>query len=77
MPTINELIEKDIACVYEDEGYFYIRLVLAPGINYDDSMWKIDKQTKEVSYLDYTAFMIDYQDEAIEINPSDLKERLK
>lgn len=52
IPTFDELLNKDIYYVTEDEKNYYFKPNLSPGVIYDTSLWVVDKETKSVSYLD-------------------------
>lgn len=45
---------------YEDDASWYIRP--EPEEFYDNTMWVVDKGTGGVSYLDYTGFLIDFEE---------------
>lgn len=65
--TLDELLSAGINSAWETDGYYYIKL--KPDGPYDNGMWRVDKKTKSVSYIDFTDFIINIEDNANEINP--------
>lgn len=51
-----EFMDKDVVEVYETDSSYYVKLKSEEY--YDDSMWKIDKSTGMVEYVDYTWFLV-------------------
>lgn len=55
----------------EDEGYYYLKF--QSDEYYDDSMWKVDKNTGEATYIDYTKYIVDVHEFATELDPKTFK----
>lgn len=72
--TLDELLQEEIILAAEDKDYYYIRL--KPKQFYDNSMWKVDKQTGKVSYMMYPQYIVRVEDNAVEINPETLRKRV-
>lgn len=69
--TFDELLNAEIVSVSEYEGFYYIRL--KPQEFYDNSMWKVDKKTKNVSLMYYTEYLLEINDKAKHIDPAMLR----
>lgn len=69
--TFDELLDADIEIMSDYDGFYYIRL--KPQELYDDSIWKVDKRTGEVSCSSFIDYMLDIQDKATPIDPKTLK----
>ncbi len=68
---LNELLSAEIISVSEHDGYYYIKL--KPYCDYDNSIWKVDKQTGKASYMMFTEYICNIMDKATEINPATLR----
>lgn len=68
--TFEELVKEEISYMGEYSGYYYIKL--KSDDFYDNSMWKVNKKTKEVSYMLFTQFF-EIADKAKVIDPVDFK----
>ena len=55
--TFDELLKKKIHKAFEDSDNYYIKLDLDPGVNYDVSLWVVNKKTGEVTYMDIMDFL--------------------
>lgn len=47
--TFEELLNSRIYMMTEDKNHYYIKL--DTDYNYDDSLWVVDKKSKNVSYM--------------------------
>ena len=55
-PTYEELMAReDTQFIAELGGNLYVKL--PPREHYDNTIWKVDKNTHEVSYMMFTAFL--------------------
>ena len=55
-PTYDELMRrKDTQFVSEHGGYLYVKL--PPTEYYDNTIWRVDKQTHEVFYMMFTEYL--------------------
>lgn len=55
-PTYEELMARsDIQFVAEHNGHIYVKL--PPVEYYDNTIWKVDKKTHNVSYMMFTEFL--------------------
>lgn len=68
---IDEISLNEIVYAAEFDGYYYLKL--KPETYCDNSMWKVDKNTGEATYIDYTAFIIDISKHATELDPKTFK----
>lgn len=75
--TLDELLNCDIKFVSEYNGYYFIKL--QPYCYYDNSIWRINKATGEVSYMMFTQYLCDgIANKATSINIEKIKnERVK
>ena len=69
--SFDELLKSNVRRITECGNFYYVEL--EPTEFYDNSMWKVDKETGEVSFMYYTDYIIDIMDKAREINPLMLK----
>ena len=74
--TFNELLNRDIEFIRETSDNYYIRLVENSDPN-DGTMYKVDKTTKKVSFIDIDAFILLIEDSTIETNLNELKRNSK
>ena len=65
-----ELMKNAILYAAEDESYFYVKV--KEDYDLSNAMWKVDKKTKKVSYIDYTDFIVNIEDGTKEIDPNAL-----
>ena len=54
--TINEILNGEILLVHEDEKNYYV--LLKPDYVYDDTVWKVDKNTKTVEFASYVSDVV-------------------
>ncbi|MBR1703113.1 MAG: hypothetical protein IJ716_14395 [Lachnospiraceae bacterium] len=69
--TIEELLNAGVTFAAEYNGAYYIQLK-AEGY-FDHGMYKVDKQTKKVSYFDMIDFMVDIKDKAVPVDLEKLR----
>lgn len=69
--SLDDLINAGIKQVYEYDGFYYV-LVKAREY-YDNSIWKVNKKTGEVSYMMFTEFIINVERFATSVDPNELK----
>lgn len=69
--NLDELLTAEIISVSEYGGYYYIKL--KPYCDYDNSIWKVDKQTGKASYMMFTEYILNVMDKAKEIDPATLR----
>lgn len=55
-----DIFKGPIAFICEDKEYYYIRPKFKDG-EYDDTVWKVNRKTGDIEYMDYTEF-IDIED---------------
>lgn len=70
--SVNEIMNGGVSFVSEDVNCYYIRPSVEQGV-YDNVMWKVDKKTGKIDYIDYTTYIIDIMENAKEIDPDALK----
>lgn len=68
--TLNDLLQEDIEWIVEHDGFYYVKLTKERA---DDTVWKVDKRTREASYMQYPMFLILVGDDGKHINPDTLK----
>lgn len=68
--SMDELLGADIVFVVEYDGFYYFRL--EPEEHFDNTVWKVDKQTKEISCIHLVEYF-DIEDKATRIDPSKLR----
>ena len=70
IPTYDELmVRTDVHFISEYDGHLYVKL--PPTEYYDDTIWKVDKKTHQVSYMAYTKYMCTVMDKAQYIKKPD------
>jgi len=52
--NLEQLLRSDIISVAEDGGFFYVRV--KPDGPYDNTIWKVNKRTRQVTYMMLTVF---------------------
>jgi len=52
--NLEQLLRSDIISVAEDGGFFYVRV--KPDGPYDNTIWKVNKRTGQVTYMMLTTF---------------------
>jgi len=72
--TFEELLKQDISYITEDANSYYVKLT--PTDNYDDSLWVINKQTMEVSYMSCIDYGLDIHESTTPVNPDTLRKRV-
>lgn len=68
--TLEELLKEEIAWASEYGDYYFIKLSRERN---SDAVWKVDKKTKKVSYMQYPAYIVLVKDRETSINPATLK----
>ena len=61
-PTYDEVMNKEPIFISESEGYLYV--LLPPAEHYDNTIWKVNKNTHEVVYMMFTDYIINVSDKA-------------
>lgn len=69
--TLAEMLDAPILFISEYDGFYYVRM--KPQENYDNGMYKVNKQTGEVSSLYFTEYLCTIMDKAKEIDPATLR----
>lgn len=69
--TMEEILKEDITYASEDSNFYYIRPKTVE--EYDTTMWKIDKSTEEVEFVDFPWYIANVLPNAKEIDISKLK----
>ena len=55
-PTYDELMSReDVQSISEHEGFLYVKL--PPTEYYDNTIWRVNKETHEVSYMMFTDYL--------------------
>ena len=55
-PTYDEVMSQKPVFISECDGYLYV--LLPAREYYDNTIWKVDKKTHEVSYMMFTDYII-------------------
>lgn len=71
--TISEIMKAGISFVTEDDSFYYIRPLIEKDVPYDNTIWRIDKKTNEIQYMDYTAYIIDVEEKTKSVDPKVLE----
>ena len=61
-PTYEQLMAKTRSFITEYDGYLYVKLPAEEY--YDNTIWKVNKETKEVSYMMFTEYIIEISERA-------------
>lgn len=69
--TLGEILRDGVVYAFEDSNFYYIRPKVQ--VEYDNTMWKVDKRTKKVEYMDFTKYILEVSPNAEEIDVSDIK----
>lgn len=69
--TLDELLNSDIEFVSDYNGKYYIGV--KPESKYDNSIWKVDKRTGEVSCSSFIDYMLEIEDKATPVDPKTLR----
>ncbi len=69
--TFDELLNADVLFITEDEKNYYIRV--KPERFFDNCVWVVDKDTKKVSFIYYTDYLVDVIDHAVPVDLQFLK----
>lgn len=69
--TLDELLSSDPIEIYEDEDNYYFSL--KPDGLYDNSMWVVDKKSKNVSFMYFTQFIVERLDKARKITINEIE----
>lgn len=73
--TLNELLAKPIRMVTEDAGHYYVKL--DSDDNYDDSLWVVDKNTKQVTYTGCIDYMFSIHDSTASVELNDFIQNVR
>lgn len=69
--TLKELMKEDILFMSDYDGYYYVKL----SKDKDDTMWKVNKKTGEVSYTQLVSYF-EIDDVAKRVDPEIIKKSL-
>ena len=69
--TFKELLDSDIVEMFEYTGHYYIRV--KPESFYDESVWKVDKETEKISCIHFVETFLIPDKERISINPKKIR----
>ncbi|NCE64082.1 hypothetical protein D1159_05650 [Pseudoflavonifractor sp. 524-17] len=70
--NLTEMLNGPILFISEYDGFYYVRM--KPEEFYDNGMYKVNKQTGEVSLMYFTEYLIEgLMDKAKEIDPATLR----
>lgn len=72
--TLEEILDEDIEYSVEDSNFYYLRPKVT--VEYDNTLWRVDKKTKKVEYMDFTEYILDVYPNIEEIDISDIKRSL-
>ena len=73
IPTYEQIMAETPDFVTEHDGYLYFALPIREY--YDNTIWKVSKETKEVSYMPYMEYIVEVEDKAkYVVKPQWLKE---
>lgn len=73
--TLDELLSSDVGDVFENEEAYFV--LLSPEMHYDNSMWKIDKRTNSVSYMEFTQYILEEADESEVLSVEEFRSRFE
>ena len=73
--TFDDLLNEDISFVKETEDFYFIGLK-SQG-NYDNTIYKVNKKTKEVSWMVFIDFLLEYGEKYSELNVEEFLKREK
>lgn len=63
VPTYEELMARqDKVFVSEYEDFLYVKL--PPREHYDNTIWKVNKRTHEVTYMMFTKYLVTIDEQA-------------
>ena len=62
VPTYDDLMKEKPLFIAEYDGYLYVKLF--PKQFYENTIWKVNKKTKEVSYMMFTQYLGEIDDSA-------------
>lgn len=65
--SFNELLNADIDEMTENKNRYFIQL--KPEQFYDNTVWVVDKQTKSVSFIHFTEYLINFMDKVTPVCP--------
>lgn len=54
--SLDDLLKEEVNFVTEYDGFYYVKL--KPKYFYENSIWKVNKKTGEVSYMMFTEYII-------------------
>lgn len=69
--TLDELLNANVTDMFEYNGNYYISVY--PEEFYDESVWKVNKKTEDVSVIHYVETFSIPKEERIPIDPETLR----
>lgn len=69
--NLDELLAADIVSISEYDGFYYVKT--KPDCYYDNSIWKVNKQTRKATFMLFTEYIVNVMDKAKEIDPAILR----
>lgn len=70
--SVKELIGQGIDFITKDETYFYVRV--KPSSYYENSIWKVNRETRKVEYMMLTEYIISVMDHVVKARIEELIE---
>lgn len=69
--TFEEIIKDGVSYASEDSNFYYLKPITHE--EYDTTMWKVNKLTKKVEFIDFPRYIYENSKNAKEIDVSNLK----